>query len=101
MLTQTNHEELKKDCINVVQMQHFGIKPQVALVSHSTMALLKMKGKNERYLTLFRQADSDLIIDGEMRYNIALSESLRNEVMPDSPPYCKFINYAKYGNSSY
>lgn len=34
---------------------------------------------------LVRQADSDLIIDGEMRCNIALSESLRNEVMPDSP----------------
>lgn len=83
----TTEELAKIVLMSAQEMQHFGIKPQVALVSHSNYgsfedeSAVKMKG----VLPLVRQADSDLIIDGEMRCNIALSESLRNEVMPDSP----------------
>lgn len=76
----TTEELAKIVLMSAQEIQHFGIKPQVALVSHSNYgsfedeSAVKMKG----VLPLVRQADSDLIIDGEMRCNIALSESLRN-----------------------
>lgn len=36
-------------------------------------------------LKLVQEKAPDLIIDGEMHCDIALSESLRKEIMPDSP----------------
>ncbi|TCJ96254.1 malate dehydrogenase (oxaloacetate-decarboxylating)(NADP+) [Volucribacter psittacicida] len=69
------------------QVRDFGIEPQVALVSSSnygssdTPNALKMR----QVLALVQQQDPDLIIDGEMHCDVALSQALRQEIMPDSP----------------
>lgn len=69
------------------QVRDFGIEPQVALVSSSnygssdTPNALKMR----QALALVQQQDPDLIIDGEMHCDVALSQALRQEIMPDSP----------------
>lgn len=69
------------------QVRDFGIEPQVALVSSSnygssdTPNALKMR----QVLALVQQQDPSLIIDGEMHCDVALSEALRREIMPDSP----------------
>lgn len=69
------------------QVRDFGIEPQVALVSSSnygssdTPSSLKMR----KVLALVQQQDPNLIIDGEMHCDVALSEALRREIMPDSP----------------
>ena len=65
----------------------FGIEPQIALISHSnygsnnTPSAVKMRN----VLRLVRERAPELSIDGEMHCDVALSQQLRNDVMPDSP----------------
>ncbi len=64
----------------------FGIRPKVALLSHSNFgthdnpSARKMRDAVE----LISRAAPDLEIDGEMHGDAALSESLRNRLLPDS-----------------
>lgn len=69
------------------EVRRFGIEPQVALVSHSNGGSINDPSavKMRQVLELVREKAPDLIIDGEMHCDIALSENLRKEVMPDSP----------------
>ncbi len=68
-------------------VRRFGIEPKVALLSHSSFgssngpAACKMR----KTLELVRQRAPDLEIDGEMHGDAALVESIRQELMPDSP----------------
>lgn len=70
----------------VEQVKRFGIKPKVALVSHSnfgthdTDSAFKMRAA----LADLRQRAPDLEIDGEMHADAALSEKIRMEIMPHS-----------------
>ena len=65
----------------------FGIEPQIALISHSnygsnnTPSAVKMRN----VLHLVKERAPELTIDGEMHCDIALSQQLRDDVMPDSP----------------
>ncbi len=67
-------------------VQRFGIKPKVALVSHSdfgdfdTPSSVKMRGA----LGLIRDRAPDLEIDGEMQADTALIEAVRNRKLPSS-----------------
>ncbi len=65
----------------------FGIQPKVALLSHSNYGSSDQLGapKMRQALELVNQADPSLMIDGEMHGDLALSEELRNDIMPDSP----------------
>ncbi|WP_336368831.1 NADP-dependent malic enzyme [Avibacterium paragallinarum] len=69
------------------EVRRFGIEPQVALVSHSNYGSANDENavKMRQVLKLVQEKAPDLIIDGEMHCDIALSESLRKEIMPDSP----------------
>ncbi len=69
------------------QVRHFGIEPQVALISHSNYGTSAHPSavKMRQVLQLVKELDPTLIIDGEMHCDVALTESLRNEIMPDSP----------------
>ncbi|MFZ7109273.1 NADP-dependent malic enzyme [Avibacterium avium] len=73
--------------MSAAEVRRFGIEPQVALVSHSNYGSFNDENavKMREVLKLVREKAPELIIDGEMHCDIALSESLRNEVMPDSP----------------
>lgn len=68
------------------KIRHFGIEPRVALVSHSNFGThadtraLKMRDA----LTMIKEKDSSLVIDGEMHADTALSKTVRDITMPDS-----------------
>ena len=69
------------------EVRRFGIEPQVALISHSNYgasddpSAVKMRD----VLSLVQHRAPNLIIDGEMQCDIALSARLRETIMPDSP----------------
>ncbi|MGL4861315.1 MAG: NADP-dependent malic enzyme [Enterobacteriaceae bacterium] len=68
-------------------MRRFGIEPKVALVSHSNFgsndspSAIKMR----RTLELLKMMAPALEVDGEMHGDAALSESVRHNLLPDSP----------------
>lgn len=68
-------------------VRRFGIEPKVALLSHSSFGASDCPAarKMRRTLELVNAAAPELEIDGEMHGDAALVESIRNDVMPDSP----------------
>ncbi len=68
------------------EVRRFGIRPKVALLSNSNFgnvpcdSALKMRAA---YADI-RRRDPELEIDGEMQADTALSESIRNRIMPNS-----------------
>lgn len=69
------------------EVQSFGIEPQVALLSNSNYGSSDSENavKMRKVLELVKVRRPDLIVDGEMHGDIALSENLRKNIMPDSP----------------
>ena len=69
------------------EIKSFGIEPAVALMSHSNFGSSNQLGapKMRKVLELVQQRDPTLMIDGEMHGDLALSEKLRRDYMPDSP----------------
>ncbi|PZU08787.1 NADP-dependent malic enzyme [Sphingomonas sp.] len=73
--------------LSAAQMRHFGIEPKAALLSHSnfgasdTASARKMRAA----LKQLREQQVDFSVDGEMHADSALSEALRNRLVPDSP----------------
>ncbi|ENA1728326.1 NADP-dependent oxaloacetate-decarboxylating malate dehydrogenase [Yersinia ruckeri] len=68
-------------------VRRFGIEPKVALVSHSSFGTSDCPSarKMRRTLELVNQMAPQLEIDGEMHGDAALVESIRHDLMPDSP----------------
>jgi malate dehydrogenase (oxaloacetate-decarboxylating)(NADP+) len=68
-------------------VRRFGIEPKVALLSHSSFgsADCPASRKMRRTLELVNQLAPELEIDGEMHGDAALVESIRHDLMPDSP----------------
>ncbi|NOU01011.1 MAG: NADP-dependent malic enzyme [Gallionella sp.] len=68
------------------EVRRFGLVPKVALLSHSNFgthdneSALKMRRARE----LLDQLDPKLEVEGEIHGDAALSESLRNEIFPNS-----------------
>jgi malate dehydrogenase (oxaloacetate-decarboxylating)(NADP+) len=68
------------------QLRAFGLKPKVALLSHSNFgsstapSALKMRAT----LALLRVRMPELEVDGEMHGDCALNESARSAILPDS-----------------
>ncbi|HBO37673.1 MAG TPA: hypothetical protein DD638_03320, partial [Pasteurellaceae bacterium] len=90
--TFVNQEPTAEQLVDITVMaaeeiRRFGIEPQVALISHSNYgssddpSAVKMRD----VLALVQKQVPDLIIDGEMHCDIALSARLRQNIMPDSP----------------
>ncbi|WON75778.1 NADP-dependent oxaloacetate-decarboxylating malate dehydrogenase [Serratia sp. UGAL515B_01] len=68
-------------------VRRFGIEPKVALLSHSSFGSSNGASANKmrRTLELVNQMAPNLEIDGEMHGDAALVESIRHDLMPDSP----------------
>ncbi|MEG8220944.1 NADP-dependent malic enzyme [Sphingomonas sp. HH69] len=68
------------------ELQHFGLVPRVALLSHSNFGASHSDSarKMRAALKLVRQAAPDLAVDGEMHADAALSQALREKLIPDS-----------------
>lgn len=68
------------------EIKRFGIEPVVALLSHSNFGSSNTLGapKMREVLSLVKARDPELMIDGEMHGDLALSEKLRNAYMPES-----------------
>ncbi|WP_373098947.1 MULTISPECIES: NADP-dependent malic enzyme [Pasteurellaceae] len=73
--------------MSAAEVRRFGIEPQVALVSHSNYGSFDDPSavKMREVLRLVKARAPELIIDGEMHCDVALSETLRRDIMPDSP----------------
>ena len=68
-------------------VRRFGIEPKVALLSHSSFgsSTCPSASKMRKTLELVNQMAPELEIDGEMHGDAALVESIRHDLMPDSP----------------
>jgi len=68
-------------------VRRFGIEPKVALLSHSSFGTSNGETacKMRRTLELVNRLAPGLEIDGEMHGDAALVESIRHDLMPDSP----------------
>ncbi len=68
-------------------VRRFGIEPKVALLSHSSFGTSNGPSavKMRQTLALLKEMEPGLEIDGEMHGDAALVESIRNDLMPDSP----------------
>ncbi|MEE4407611.1 MULTISPECIES: NADP-dependent oxaloacetate-decarboxylating malate dehydrogenase [unclassified Serratia (in: enterobacteria)] len=68
-------------------VRRFGIEPKVALLSHSSFGSSDCPAarKMRKTLELVNQLAPELEIDGEMHGDAALVESIRHDLMPDSP----------------
>ena len=70
----------------VEEMQRFGIEPKVALLSNSNFGAINQcsSTRMQQALSLIQAAKPDLNIDGEMQGDVALIESMRHQIMPDT-----------------
>jgi malate dehydrogenase (oxaloacetate-decarboxylating)(NADP+) len=68
------------------EVTRFGLKPKVALLSHSNFGTADTDSafKMRAALADLRQRAPDLEIDGEMHGDCALSEKIRADIMPHS-----------------
>lgn len=72
--------------LGATELQHFGLTPRVALLSHSNFGASHSPSarKMRAALQIVRKAAPDLMVDGEMHADAALSQSLRERLVPDS-----------------
>jgi malate dehydrogenase (oxaloacetate-decarboxylating)(NADP+) len=68
------------------EVRRFGIVPKVALLSHSNFGTsdCESAGKMRAAYADLRRRDPQLEIDGEMQADVALSEEIRQQIMPNS-----------------
>ena len=68
------------------EMMRFGLKPKVALLSHSNFGTSNQPSaiKMRKTLELLQQQAPWLEVDGEMHGDVALDEEARNALMPNS-----------------
>jgi malate dehydrogenase (oxaloacetate-decarboxylating)(NADP+) len=67
-------------------VRRFGIEPKIALLSHSDFGSDDSPSarKMRRALAMLRERAPELEVDGEMQADTALSETIRQRVMPNS-----------------
>ncbi len=68
------------------ELQHFGLTPRAALLSHSNFGASHTDSarKMRKAFKIVRDAAPDLAVDGEMHADAALSQALRERLIPDS-----------------
>ncbi|WP_395337348.1 NADP-dependent malic enzyme [Novosphingobium sp. BL-8H] len=72
--------------LGATQLKHFGLRPRVALLSHSNFGASHSPSarKMRAALEIVKAAAPDLLVDGEMHADAALSQALRDRLVPDS-----------------
>ena len=89
--TQVQHDPSADDIAEMArlaaaQVRRFGLQPKIALVSHSDFgsddspSACKMRAA----LAILRATSPDLEVDGEMQADSALSEVVRDRILPNS-----------------
>jgi malate dehydrogenase (oxaloacetate-decarboxylating)(NADP+) len=68
------------------EVRQFGLEPRVAMLSHSNFGASHSPSarKMRAALALVRQKAPNLAVDGEMHADVALSQPLRDKLVPDS-----------------
>ncbi|MGE4322124.1 MAG: NADP-dependent malic enzyme [Sphingobium sp.] len=68
------------------ELQYFGLTPRVALLSHSNFGASHSPSarKMRQALKIVRDTAPALLVDGEMHADAALSQALRDRLVPDS-----------------
>ncbi|MCT2399634.1 NADP-dependent malic enzyme [Novosphingobium mangrovi (ex Huang et al. 2023)] len=68
------------------ELRHFGLQPRVALLSHSNFGSSHSPSarKMRAAYTLLQEKAPDLAVDGEMHADAALSQPVRERLIPDS-----------------
>ncbi len=91
--THVNANPSAEDLAEITRMaakiiNHFGIEPQVALLSHSSFGshMESPSAKKMRdVLELLQKSNPELNVDGEMHADAAIIPAIRDRIMPDSP----------------
>ena len=89
--TQVRHDPNAQDVAEMALMsashvRRFGLEPKIALVSHSDFGSDDSPSakKMRAALKILRETAPDLEVDGEMQADSALSEAIRERVLPSS-----------------
>lgn len=71
--------------LGATELKHFGLTPRVALLSHSNFGASHSPSarKMREALKLVKKAAPELMVDGEMHADAALSQGLRERLIPD------------------
>ena len=82
----TAEEIVEKTLLAAKTIQRFGIKPRIALLSHSNFGSRNNKSSKKMRLAtkMLMKLDQNLVVEGEMHADAALSEEIRNHVFPNS-----------------
>jgi malate dehydrogenase (oxaloacetate-decarboxylating)(NADP+) len=72
--------------LGATELKHFGLSPRVALLSHSNFGASHSPSarKMRAALQIVKAAAPDLKVDGEMHADAALSQPLREKLIPDT-----------------
>lgn len=80
-------EQIASTAVHAAEIvRGFGLKPKVALVSHSNFGSRDTASarKMRKALAMLREMAPELEVDGEMQADTALSETIRRRLLPDS-----------------
>jgi malate dehydrogenase (oxaloacetate-decarboxylating)(NADP+) len=82
----TAEEVAEMTLLAAEMVQHFGLAPKVALLSHSNFGASNSPSarKMRHALAVIRAQDPDLEVDGEMHADAALVEQIREQALPNS-----------------
>ena len=82
----TVEEIVENTLLAAKTVQRFGIKPRIALVSHSTFGSRTNESakKMQNAAQVLREMDKNLVVEGEMHADAAISEEIRNITFPNS-----------------
>jgi malate dehydrogenase (oxaloacetate-decarboxylating)(NADP+) len=82
----TAEEIVEKTLLAAKSVQRFGIKPRIALLSHSNFGSRNNRSarKMQHAAQLLRNMDKNLVIEGEMHADAAISDEIRNIAYPNS-----------------
>jgi len=82
----TAEEIVEKTLLAARTVQRFGIKPRIALLSHSNFGTRNNKSsrKMRQAVKMLHELDHNLVIEGEMHADAAISEEIRNLTFPNS-----------------
>ncbi len=77
---------VEKTLLAAKTVQRFGIKPRIALLSHSNFGSRNNASarKMRKAATILRELDNNLVIEGEMHADAAISDEIRNIAYPNS-----------------
>ena len=81
------HEIANATCLCAEAMRHFGVTPRVALLSCSNFGSVEFAESSKKMReakAMILAKNPDLMVEGEMSADLALSEAIRERIFPNS-----------------